>query len=297
MQYSDEEFYGNVQNTIDEQGQVKPIKEPEQEVKVNMTKTVISTFLTTLLVVISVITYFLAVCIAIYPQTAVKVYEVIGAKDAIVVCYEKMYHKSNSLSDLYNLVQRTIEADDYDKTNKYIVDLQGKSEYQEFCKKVNDSTMQVSEKKYFAYIGDLDSYLISQNILALYEDGKKDEAKTLALNDLKNANIYSFGLSTYADCLASDTSLTINQRSEKLKNLINAQFESKGVLNYIEERLALVDNFQNVPTAENILKVYTALKINNVKLNFYTQNGEESNADSVRLEIEELRDIYESLIS
>ena len=152
MQYSDEEFYGNVQNTIDEQGQVKPIKEPEQEVKVNMTKTVISTFLTTLLVVISVITYFLAVCIAIYPQTAVKVYEVIGAKDAIVVCYEKMYHKSNSLSDLYNLVQRTIEADDYDKTNKYIVDLQGKSEYQEFCKKVNDSTMQVSEKKYFAYV-------------------------------------------------------------------------------------------------------------------------------------------------
>ena len=298
MNYSDEEFYGNQQNTVDSQGEIKPIEEPKQPKKeFSVFKTVALTSLKTLLVVFGAIFYFMAVCHILSPLTAAKVYQVFGANNAVVICYENVYEKTGNLSDLYNLVQRTIEAGDSVKTNKYIEILQKDNNYGDFCKKVNDSTIKVSEKKYIAYVGDLDSYLVSQNIIALYQKGEKEKAKNLALKDLTSENIYSFGFSAYADCLASDTDYTIEQRGQMFVDLLETTYNQQYMMNYISQRLALVNNYKFEQVLSNkILKVYTALKIQNVRLNYFVQKGEETNADNVRIAIEKLQEDYDALI-
>lgn len=298
MNYSDEEFFGNQQNTVDSQGDVKPIEEPKQPKKeLNVFRTVALTSLKTILVVFGALLYFMAVCHIVSPLTAAKIYKVMGANNAVVICYENVYEKTGNLSDLYNLVQRTIEAGDSDKTNKYIEILQNDSNYGDFCKRVNDSTIKVAEKKYIAYVGDLDSYLVSQNIIALYQKGQKDKAKDLALEDLTSENIYSFGFSAYVDCLMNDQYYTLEERSEKFVSLLEITYKKQYMMNYINDRLELVNNYKFEPVlSSRILKVYTALKIQNVRLNYFVQKGEENNADKVRIEIEKLQEDYDALI-
>ena len=234
MNYSEEDFYGNVQNTVDAEGQVQPIQDKEQpkKEKVNYTLTILSTFAKTLIVIIGSIFYLVSVSMSINPSFAIKIYEFFDAKDAVVVCYERVYNKSNSLNDLYNLVQKSIQAGDSKKTNKYIEILQSNSKYLEFCHRVNHSVKQVTEKKYYAYVGDLDSYLISQNIIALYENGKKEKALNLALTDLTNNNIYSTGIATYIDLLMNDTSLEFETREQNLNALLNEKISNITAFSY-----------------------------------------------------------------
>lgn len=298
MNYSEEDFYGNVQNTVDAEGQVQPIQDKEQpkKEKVNYTLTILSTFAKTLIVIIGSIFYLVSVSMSINTSFAIKIYEFFDAKDAVVVCYERVYNKSNSLNDLYNLVQKSIQAGDSKKTNKYIEILQSNSKYLEFCHRVNHSVKQVTEKKYYAYVGDLDSYLISQNIIALYENGKKEKALNLALTDLTNNNIYSTGIATYIDLLMNDTSLEFETREQNLNALLNEKISNKTIMEHIEIRIEVVDYSEASDVHDCILRVYTALKLNNLKFNIYSYTNAEAEADSVRLEIERLQDVYESLL-
>lgn len=294
MNYTEEEFFGNKQNADLEQ------EEQKQEPKVDIGGTVFVTFLKTIAVLVCSIFYFLAVAVCLMPRTTIKVYEFFGAKQAIIACYERIYSQSGDLADLYNLVQKSIEAKNHKKTTKYIKELQSKSGYSDFCFEVNAATIKVAENKYIAYVGDLDSYLVSQNILALYVDGKKEDAKQVAIDDIvNNENVYSFGISTYVECLLSDEDMTEEQRKEAFMTFYNFVVEgevTKAVSSYIDDKRVVADEQNAANDVDAILRVYTCLKIDNVLLKYYECAEDESNANAMRLQIEELQERYNELI-
>ena len=297
MNYTEEEFFGNKQNEDLEQ-------EEKQEPKVDVGGTVLVTFVKTIAVLLCSVFYFLATAVCIAPKTSIKIYEFFGANQAVIACYERIYLKSGNLADLYNLVQKSIEAKNHNKTSKYIKELQSKSGYQDFCSEVNKAIIKVSESKYIAYVGDLDSYLVSQNIYALYTSGKKEEAKQIAINDIVNSeNVYSFGLSTYVECLLSDSSLELEHRQALFENLFESTIQTESGNKFMEdcinEKRSLADevNAQVGNTVDAILRVYTCLKIDNLILKYYECVEEESNANAMRLQIEELQERYNELIN
>ena len=299
MNYTDEEFFGNKHNEELEQEQNSA---PEE--KVDVGGTVFSTFLKTFAVLFVSVFYILAVMVCIMPKSAIKFYEFFDAKNAQIVCYEQIYKQSGDLADLYNLVQKSIEAKNHEKTAKYIKELQSKNGYNDFCIEVNNASIQVTENKYIAYVADLDSYLVSQNILALYTSGKKAKAKDKTVEDLiYNQNKFSFGVSTYVECIMSDKSYTEDERKQKLiefyEEVRSENQIQKSIKAYIDDKRDLVDLSHAVGNnkVDKILRVYTSLKIENVRLLYYEAKSNDSEASVVRSQIEELQETYANLIN
>ena len=269
----------------------------------NLTKDIFLTFLKTFIILVGSAFYILAVSLCLSPNFAISVYDFLGATKASLSCYERIYAESGELADLYNLSIKCIEAKDYKKASKYIETLRGAEGYEDFCGEVNRATIETTSLKYIAYVADLDSYLVSQNILSLYESGEKQKSKELAVLDLASENVYSFGISTYAMCLMSDSSLSSEEKSESLKNLaeqsVTFDDETKTVLEWINERLALAnpEYGEEGNNIDKILRTYTCLKIENLNLIIYENANEDALASETRAKIEELQNQYNMLIS
>ena len=269
----------------------------------NLTKDIFLTFLKTLIILVGSAFYILAVSLCLSPNFAISVYEFLGATKASLSCYERIYAESGELADLYNLSIKCVEAKDYKKASTYIETLRGAEGYEDFCREVNRATIETTSLKYVAYVADLDGYLVSQNILSLYESGEKQKSKELAVLDLASENVYSFGISTYAMCLMSDSSLSSEEKSEALKNLaeqsVTFDAETKTVLEWINERLALAnpDSSEEGNNIDKILRTYTCLKIENLNLIIYENANEDALASETRAKIEELQNQYNMLIS
>ena len=226
MRYTEEDFYGNTQNTVLENGEVVPAnyrikREKSDKQSSKMAIDIFLTFAKTLMILVGMVFYIISITVCLSPTKAIEIFDFLGAEKASLACYERIYENDKTLANLYNLVQKSIENKDHKKTSKYIQELQGKSDYVDFCVKVNEATMKATDTAYVAYVGDLDSYLVSQNILAKYNSKSKKGAKEIALSDLTNSNIYSFGFSTYVECLENDerkTTCRNKQEKERRKN-------------------------------------------------------------------------------
>ena len=278
-------------------------KKELQEENVEVGNTVFSTFMKTFGFLICAVFYVLAIAVCIMPKTSSKFYELFDSKNAVVVCYEKIYEKSGQNADLYNLILKSIDAKNHKLTAKYIKELREKDNYIEFCDEVNSASVSATENKYIAYVADLDGYLVSQRIVALYSKGSKKTAENEAINDIVyNENIYSFGISAYVDCLMNDENFTEQEKNQKLidfyEKVIDVNDSQKEISTYIEEKRTEVDlsNAVGNDKVDKILRVYTSLKIDNIKLLYYEATANETEANAMRLQIEELQDIYADLI-
>ena len=297
MNYTEEEFFGNRQNL---NGGQEEISASNNE-KIDMGGTILKTFFRTAVALIGLVFYAFAVVLVVSPKTSIRIYDFIGAEQASLVAYERVYLSSGTLADLYNLVQKSVETKNHEKTSRYIKELQAKSDYTEFCKKVNSAVHQVTDKKYVAYVGDLDGYLVSQNILALYNNGQKNEALSVALSDFDNDNIYSFGLASYLESVLNDKELSSEEKKSKLLEVNNMAITSGGAQKYVcsavEERKVLVNVEQYTNEIDRLLKVYTSLKINNYKLKLCELTNDENAAVDIAAEINSLQNLYDSLIN
>ena len=142
MNFTEEDFYGNKQGTVLEDGEVNYNEQANQEGGglhgSKLALAVLVTFVKTLMGLIGTLFYMVAVMVCVAPKSAIKVFEFVKLDNATLFCYEKIYQDEQTLASLYNLVQKSIENKDHQKTNKYINELQGKSDYVNFCIKVCD---------------------------------------------------------------------------------------------------------------------------------------------------------------
>ena len=298
MKYTEEEFYGNTQNTVLGNGEVVPLNNNEGGVhSPKIAITILLTFVKTFVALVGIVFYIMSVLITLAPTSGIKMFDYIGAEKISLFCYERIYEKDKTLANLYNVVQKSIQNKDHEKTSKYIKEMQQKSDYIVFCLKVNTATLKVTEKEYVAFVGDLDGYLVSQNIIAEYNSGNEQRAADIARLDLKNANLYSFGLSTFIECLENDESLTDKQINYKILEVVNLTSNSTATINLIKSRRSLVD-VSNTDGSLNdkILRVYTSLKIENVLHRIYTIQGEEGLKNQTAQNIKNLQAEYDDLI-
>lgn len=297
MKYTEEEFFGNTQNIVSENGELVPISNEPTKNTLKLGKLILSTFIKTFICVFGLMFYFAAIVVGLAPNFAIKMFDYIGAEKASLACYEQIYKKEQTLSSLYNLVQKSIENKDHSKSSKYIKELQGKNDYVDFCLKVNKAVISRLDKAYIAYLADLDGYLVNQNIIAEYETNNKAAALNCAILDLDNTNVYSFGILSYIECLENDKSLSQEQVNQKIIELVNTEAEGLKVIDKINHRRTLAD-VSNAGTnqEEKIMLLYTSLKIERTLYKVYDILGEQELKENARQNILSLQAEYNELI-
>jgi len=302
MNFTEEEFYGNNQGTVLEDGEVVNIQNEEkgQGVQINVAKTVGLTFVKTIIGMLGFAFYFVCTMVCLAPKQMIKVFDFASLDNASLFCYERVYKQEQTLANLYNLVQKSIENKNYKKTNKYINELQGKSDYVNFCLKVNAASLKDKSKKYVAFYGDFDGYLVSQNVLALYGKNQKEEAMSVAESDLINPNIYSFGLNAFVGEVESDKSLNENEKKAIKAAFIDKELtlngQTKKLFEFISDRLNSLEINDDLTIEDKILRTYSSLKINRFMLKVYEANEKTVEAEQVRLTIKSLNQTYADLI-
>ncbi|MBQ3158367.1 MAG: hypothetical protein IJB98_01595, partial [Clostridia bacterium] len=114
---------------------------------------------------------------------------------------------------------------------------------------------------------------------------------------------YSFGVSTFVECMMSDKSYSEEERKQLLiefyEDVIDENQTQKSISSYIGDKKDVVslDNAVGNNNVDKILRVYTSLKIENVMLLYYEAKSNEAEANAVREQIEELQEIYADLIN
>lgn len=250
--------------------------------------TILKYFLVTVLACVAAVFYFFAVSICLSPKSMITSCQKMGWKGGELLCYERIYDKSGKIEDLYNFTVSSINAKNNKQTILCIATLQDRNDYDAFCEKIDLSAKQTVKIEYVAYVGNLDSYLENQKVLALYNSGKKSKAKQEAFSNLESQNKYSFSLDAYVSCLGDNKA--------KLSALADEVFENKTILEHVDERISLLE-YSSLGKIEQVMSVYTLLKVNKIKYQLLVAQDKTEQANAVQEEISRLQNEYTSLIA
>ena len=147
------------------------------------------------------------------------------------------------------------------------------------------------KKEYVAYVANLDSYLQNQKVVALYKNGKKTKAEATAIADLERQNRYTFALDAYVSCFAG-----AKNEKQLLASLADEEYKSKTILQLIDDKIALLE-YSSLNEIEQIMSVYTLLKINKVKYAMQSAKGLDADAENTKQEITRLQSEYATLVA
>lgn len=256
--------------------------------KNNTIFTILKTSLLTLFACVVAVFYFFAVAFCLSPEFMIKTSEKMGWTGGEILGYQKVYENSGKIEDLYNLTVICIGNKKNKQTVKCVNELQDSDDYDEFCEKLDLSAIQNSKIQYVAYVGNLDSYLESQKVSALFKQGKKSEAEKSAIANLKSENKFSFSLETYVECL--------DGKKEKLLKLANKTLDDKTVFEWIEQRISLLQ-YDSLSDKYKALSIYTLLKINKTKYQLLEALENFEEMGNVQAEISRLQNEYSSLMN
>ena len=188
------------------------------------------------------IVIMLFICSTFYltPRLSLKISQVIGCKKAQESCYEKIYDKTNSISDLYNLVLIEQQLGDYKKELGYINAMLAKKEYSDFCKTLDSASLKtITSKELIPYSCDANAYIIGQKVTCMYKMG--EDLDIFVLAQTSAGELTDLSLATYIDVIHNDDLLTNAQKIEminsfKMQGLIkNSVYENSETI--IEKRI------------------------------------------------------------
>lgn len=255
------------------------------------TSLIIKTSLKTILFVFGFLCLILSYIFAISPMTMANVYSKFSMGNAEIASYESVYQATGKNADLYNLVQKCLEKEKYDKANSYIKELLTKKDFNSFAAAVNEASVEKATKEEVAFVVDLESYLLSQLLITDYRMGNKELAKQRAiqnLDDLENRYAFLFGI--YYDEVLTDLSLTIAQAQNKLLQIYNTD----GIKEKIDAKIALCDYESETNEKIKIATLYTKIKIMNYKRNI--MGFARIDTTAINAEIDNLKEIYNALV-
>ena len=252
--------------------------------------TILKTFLKTTLVVVVLFCMILTCGICLFPKQMAKACEKISLDGGKFLCYENVYKKSNSTANLYDLVNVSIETKKYDKTVKYIKALEEKTDYAKYIQSLDERAKQNTNIKYYAFVGDTDGYLQSQKIYALCKSNSLEEAKNQAILDLDSSNKYSFSLESYVIFMSQS-----EKNKAKLCDLFDELKNGERVRAKIAMRESALET-ESVDRFENVLRIYTLLKIQKTKYIVFEVCNDQVNMQICQNKIKALQATYDNLI-
>ena len=261
------------------------------EKKVNVGKEIAKTILKTLAIITIIVVFSALGFYVVNPRFSAGVCEKLGWQNAEISCYELLYARNKDDSDLYNLIVKLGNVDEYQKQNDYIDKLQMLESYSTFCNNMDASVLDAYNagevsKNNLALLYGTNEYLTSTKSVNLIKQGKYEEAYNCILASKNTDKTYELSVYNFVENLyASDAS---NDVKDNYFTQIEADFGD-----YLEQKYSLLPLNTTGPT--KILVAYTKLKIEYTQYIIALQNNAEDIADRY-VHWQESQNVYNNLI-
>ena len=268
----------------------------------DMTFFVLKTIGITLVTIIVAFFYILGTLVVLAPTSASKVFSVVGSEKAVTICYEREYRANPTNENLYNLLQQSIKTNDNERIVSYVYATVNSKNYLTFEKEINTIMRKNVAKDKIAYVYDVDSYLTSAYVNALYSQGKKEQARQeFHFRDLYRNNYpYSVSMIAYINCLYEDNSVTDEEKASEFSEYYNnAENTINGmtIKEHLEDRLTLIETTYEETEEGRIFNTYMQIKLNTC---FYKINdilGNTIQKQYYSAKVSHLTNVYNSLIN
>lgn len=243
--------------------------------------------------------YFISMMFFISPKVDAKIFKFFGAKKAEEACYIRVYDKSQSKADLYNLILIESELENYDKELYYLNILMNDEGYEEFYLKLDESafeTITLDNIETLVYVCNTNSYLINQKVKCMYRLGFDSVLSPIIRNYLKTnlEGDFAFESSflTYVELVYSDDSLSSEEKADRVNTAYNA------VDDLLQQRLVYLNTFNsavNITVKEQIISQYNIVNIRKAKYMIEVIN-ESGSVGASKLDYEKALKTYNQLI-
>lgn len=254
--------------------------------------------LKSLAIAIIAVAYINVSIVVILPKFSAKIYSKLGLKNAEEYCLTRVYAKSDSLVDLYNLVVFEQNRDDL-KQLQYINELKNKDGYLQFCKKMNSSALSsTTEKSLVAYVGDLDAYLTNQKVKCLYNLNLG--AETFVYNNLKSDLVSEQSFATFVELVKADEKLSSSEKKKKYQDLLGTfVLGDEDLETYLNQRLINQEQKlqeTNLSETDRILMQFSLMKNYKACYVVYHSVGDEAKAEEYEGKYRLAKTSYDNLI-
>ena len=268
-----------LQATDDKMKKTQDMEKREYSQKIR--QTIIHTVLTTLCAVLGVVAMFLISISVLAPTFAVRVYNSLGAENASYIVYQRVYERNQSDENLYNVLQASINMKDYVNIEKYAQLMLEDSTFSTFSKKVDEATKSKLDKKYSIYADSYESYVRKYLVIALYHNGKTDEARMRAIDsvyDRDGGEMYE-----YVRMLREDENMLQSVRVRELR-LLHDRYD---VWKKLEEKQVELELGAYTDNEKKIVVLEQKIKIAEMQYYLSEASGNEEELGSAEKNLEE----------
>lgn len=267
----------------------------------NLTLYILKTVSITLAVLVVGFFYILSVLMALSPKSVGKMFSVIGSENAVLVCVEQEYRKNPSNINLYNVIQQSVKVGDNNRVDAYCYQLMNSKKYSKFEEEINNICREKVGKDKIAYVYDIDSYLTSVYIKALYALGEKVYARQeFHIKDMQRTDHpYTISLVTYVNCLYADETMTDEEKASEFSEYFEGgvMIQGRTIKQCLEEKLAVIETTDETTDEGKIFNIYTQIKVNTCFYKIYDILGNDTQKQVYQEKVEELQNVYNSLIT
>ena len=214
-------------------------------------KNAIIKFLKIFVAAFSAINLLFALVVFAAPRFGAKLTSFLGLTSAERYCYTKIYKKSNSATDLYNLILFEENKGSLSREFEYINMLMKRDDYSEFCEKLDDASIKAcDDKELIAYIGNVNMFLLNQKIKCMYN---LDVSCNIDIRtNLASGNLLENTFSTYISIIESQK-LSKNQKVALYKQLMSPTMITL-IETKIENLNAKLEEYKDVKYQNQITK-------------------------------------------
>ena len=222
------------------------MKKNIQSKEVNLTKVVFKTILKTIWIVCFCVGFLIMSLSVVAPKTVLKAYDTIGLNRAGYLVQKRLYLRDNSNENLYNLIQRAIEMDEFEDQAEFISIMIEGDDYDKFSASVDNATKKALGDRYSIYADSYDAYLRRHLVSALYKTGNELEAKMLAIDSVYGS---LDELHQYVNLVVKDENLTEFQKKIELKTF----YSRYPIVSKIEDKMTELNALP--PSSSNYEKI------------------------------------------
>lgn len=194
-----------------------------------------------------IVIYFFVVMSIFFlnPKLAAGMFGSMGLKNAEESCLEMEYNQNQTQANLYNLVVFEAEQKNYQAELIYIDLLLGTDNYEEFCDKLDMSSYGATKnnKSLAAVSSNVNSYLINQKVICMYNLGMKDDTILTSIGKwLGESKVAENSFSTYVELIIADKTLSDLAKINKLKT-INQNYHS--IIEKLDVKIEVLETLLN----------------------------------------------------
>lgn len=176
-------------------------------------------FLITLSCVLFALGFLVSTLLAILPRQASRVLDDMGLSRAAYTAHQRVYLRDDSNENLYNVLQYAIKQKDYEGVEFYSTRMLSRKDFSVFASSIDSATRAAIGDRYYVFFGGYENYVRCSLTKAYYTNGKKADAKLLALGSF---DCLAGELGEYISCVNSDPDLTDVQKKSEIASFYNS---------------------------------------------------------------------------